>query len=169
MNKPVKANPLSKTRALLSLEQFLPFRINHLGGRISCSLSHIYSQEFGISIPEWRILIWLNARETLTAKEICKLSNMDKAKVSRAVHRLADQDYLLRIRDEEDQRTVFLSLSEQGHQLLDKLIPRALNWESELVAGLSAQEYRDLFNIMLKLEQQLDRINACEEQPPAKS
>lgn len=153
---------LDHNRVLLRLEQFLPYRINNLAQRISCSLSHIYQEEFGISIPQWRILVWLNSQNEMTAREIGSYCQMDKVKVSRAVNQLATEGLINRRRNADDQREVILSLTDRGHLLLDELIPRALEWESTLVGSLSAKEYRDLFNIMQKLDKQLDKLNTCE-------
>lgn len=149
---------MSNQRPELDLTQFLPYRVNRLSERISASLSQIYSERFGISVPEWRVLAWLSQREVLTAKAICQRASMDKATVSRAVQRLEERGFLRRTPSEADQRVLVLNLTEAGEELLSRLLPRAHEWEARLLETLSAQEYRDLLNLLGKLERQLPRV-----------
>lgn len=144
-----------KINASLKLEQFLPYRFNQLAERISHSLSLIYSSEFGISISEWRILAMLGQKPSMTSSDISQRTKMDKAKVSRAVQKLEKQGYLLREKDEQDHRVSHLSLTNEGIELYNAIVPKALEWEGELVGSLSAQEYRDLHNLLNKLDQQI--------------
>ncbi|MCC5811097.1 MAG: MarR family transcriptional regulator [Ectothiorhodospiraceae bacterium] len=145
-------------RPELDLTQFLPYRLNHLADRISQGLSTIYSERFGITIPEWRVLAWISHREVLTAKQICDFTGMDKARVSRAVQGLEGRGLISRTPSDRDQRLQFLRLTGAGEALLSELIPAAHAWEADVVATLSAAEYRDLFNAIGKLERQLERI-----------
>ena len=41
----------------LELDSFLPYRLVSLSQRISQALSSIYREEFGVSVPEWRISV----------------------------------------------------------------------------------------------------------------
>lgn len=142
----------------LDLNQFLPYRLNSLADRISHALSRIYDQRFGINIAEWRVLAWLSHRDELTAKQVCELTRMDKARVSRAVQALEERELIRRTPSVSDQRVQQLHLTPAGEALLGNLIPEAHAWETELVSTLTASEYRDLFNTMSKLERQLERL-----------
>ncbi|MDR5906727.1 MarR family winged helix-turn-helix transcriptional regulator [Franzmannia qiaohouensis] len=142
----------------LQLEQFLPYRLAHLAERISQSLAQIYAREFELSIAEWRILAWLHQRSSLTASQICELTDMDKARVSRAVKSLGERELLARQRTHRDQRSMRLSLTEAGQALMAEAIPLALAWEGELVDALSGAEYRDLFRLLNKLDARLDQL-----------
>ena len=82
---------------------------------------------------------------------------MDKVRVSRAIQSLEERELLIRSPSPDDQRIQVLSLSGPGQKLLAELIPQAQSWEAELVGVLTSGEYRDLFNIMGKLERQLER------------
>lgn len=142
----------------LDLDQFLPYRLNSLADRISQSLAQLYEECYQLNIAQWRVLAWLSHCDELTAKKVCDCTNMDEARVSRAIQALEERGLISRTPSPRDQRLHELRLTEAGHALLTKLIPDAQAWEAELVATLSAGEYRDLFNIMRKLERQLDRL-----------
>lgn len=142
----------------IDLNQFLPYRLNKLADRISDELERMYSQRYGLNVAQWRVLSWLSHCDDLTAKKICAYTNMDKARVSRAIQALEDRGLIKRSPSPHDQRVHDLHLTQDGGRLLEGLIPDAHSWESELVSTLSASEYRDLLNAMSKLERQLERI-----------
>ncbi len=142
----------------LDLNQFLPYRLNRLADRISDELERMYAQRYELNVAQWRVLAWLSHCDDLTAKKVCTYTNMDKARVSRAVQALVDRGLVSRTPSARDQRVHDLHLTRDGAELLARLIPEAQDWEAELVATLSAGEYRDLLNAMGKLERQLERI-----------
>ena len=152
------------SRTELELPRFLPYRLNNLGGRISQALAVIYRRRFGISIPEWRILVWLNERPVLTAKQLTGLTQMDKVRVSRSVRAMESRGLIHRQQHKEDQRQQLLRLTDDGRALLAELIPATRRWEAELAATLSEDEHEALLASLDKLEERLERLVAEEEE-----
>ncbi|SEG12554.1 MarR family winged helix-turn-helix transcriptional regulator [Oceanospirillum linum] len=139
----------------LQLEQYLPYRFNQLADQISSNLTAVYSSEFGVSLSEWRILALLGQQATMISTDISHRTKMDKAKVSRAVHKLGQEGCLHRERDEQDHRVSHLSLTQAGIKLYNSIIPKALEWESRLVATLAEEERVLLHRLMNKLDSQM--------------
>ena len=139
----------------VQLNQFVPYRMVHLASNISLALSKIYKQEFDITIPEWRVLAQLAEQQKLYSKDIGTITSMDKSKVSRAVKALENKDYLLRQTDKKDNRAAYLSLTIQGKTLYQKIAPKALQWERQLISILDTHEHKDLMNILDKLDKQV--------------
>lgn len=146
---------LSKDPSLI-LNQFLPFRLVNLAKRVSDTYSWVYSRDFGLTIPEWRILARLGEQPGLSSKFIGEITMMDKSKVSRGVKQLEDKGLLLKNKDQQDNRVYYLSLTEEGQKLYHAIVPSALSWEAELLKSLDVAEYRDLFRILEKLDQRLE-------------
>ena len=142
----------------LSLKQFLPYRCNNLAEQISVSLSRIYVDKFGINIAGWRILVTLAEYGELQAKEVARLTSMDKVRVSRGVATLMEQGLLARRVCGDDSRVTILSLNEAGKSLYRRIAPEALDWEQKLVAPLSKSEQQSLSRILDKLEIRLDEL-----------
>jgi DNA-binding MarR family transcriptional regulator len=142
----------------LSLKQFLPYRCNNLAKQISVSLSRIYVDKFGISIPGWRILVTLAEYGELQAKEVARLTSMDKVRVSRAVATLLEKDLLDRRVCSNDSRATILSLSAAGNKLYQRIAPEALAWERKLVEPLSKSEQHSLLRILDKLEGRISEL-----------
>lgn len=142
----------------LSLKQFLPYRCNSLAEQISVSLSRIYVDKFGITVAGWRILVTLAEYGELQAKEVARLTNMDKVRVSRAVATMLDNKLLERRVCDNDSRVTILTLNAAGKELYQRIAPEALAWEAELVAPLTKSEQRSLSQILDKLEGRLEQM-----------
>lgn len=149
---------MDKTQTDLQLKHFLPYRLNVLSKRISTTLSKIYTEEFDITIAEWRVLLWLRNEPHLSAKAICAYTYMDKTQVSRLINQLEKRNLIQRKTDKEDSRSFQLSLTHKGAELLNTLIPNAISWEDDLIKSLTASEYRNFLVIIDKLEAQLEKL-----------
>lgn len=154
MSEPTESTPKS-----LMLNQFIPYRMVNLARRMSEDLSRIYGgEDYGVSIPEWRILARLAEDQCLNSRDLGLITQMDKSKVSRGVKQLDERGYLIKQKDPQDNRATYLSLSPQGLALYQELAPQALDWESRLISALDASEYRDLMRILEKLDRQIDKM-----------
>ncbi len=143
----------------LRLRQFLPYRCNALAQQISVSLSRIYGERFGITVPEWRLLVTLAEYGELSAKQVAALTSMDKVRVSRAVSLMADKRLLARRPCRRDSRSQLLRLTRKGRALYARVAPEVLTWEEDLLQPLADNERRTLFALLDKLELRLDELS----------
>jgi DNA-binding MarR family transcriptional regulator len=128
-NATAKAAPTE--RPLLELQDFLPHRLNVLSSLVSQALTRVYDQ-YGIGIPEWRVLVSLGQFGVMTGKEIGARTHMHKTKVSRAVAQLEERKFLTRRANRDDLREAFLSLTPAGRAVYEELAPRALEFTERL-------------------------------------
>ncbi|WP_435100717.1 MarR family winged helix-turn-helix transcriptional regulator [Arhodomonas sp. AD133] len=143
---------------LLEIERFIPYRLAVLSDWVSRSLANTYQARFGISIPEWRILANLAREEPLSAGELSERTNMDKPRVSRALQRMVRSQLIRRETDANDQRVAVIRMSDRGRALYEQIAPLALDWEQELLSGLTDDERRDLNRLLDRLREQIERI-----------
>ncbi|NRB15955.1 MAG: MarR family transcriptional regulator [Rhizobiales bacterium] len=122
------------------LERYLPYRFAVLANRLSADLAKNYKVKYGISRPEWRVLLNVGYTEDLSIRDIEKRVGLEKSIVSRAVSKLEKKGYLTKKIDIRDRRLLKLALTEQGGELLSKLIPIAEAFQSELNKFLGDQE-----------------------------
>lgn len=146
----------SASRTDLRLSSFLPYVLNNLAERVSAGLSSIYVHEYQLSIPEWRVIANLAEHHTLNARQIVDFTTMEKSKVSRAVSNLSARGLVSQQRAEGDSRAKDLTLTAAGKALYQSIVPRVLDWERELLAGMSPGEYRDLLHLLDKLGARLE-------------
>ena len=56
----------------LLLARFLPYRLSVLANRASSTLAGQYSQRFGLSIPQWRVIAVLANEPGISAVEVAE-------------------------------------------------------------------------------------------------
>jgi DNA-binding MarR family transcriptional regulator len=124
--------------ARLSLERFLPYRLNRVAAKVSRAFREVYGPHHDLTVPEWRVLATLGQFETMAAKAIGAHSSMHKTKVSRAVYALETRRWLRRRESAEDRREELLSLTTAGRAAYEEIVPRALAFEASLSERLGA-------------------------------
>ena len=137
--------------APLVLAGFLPYRVSIAAERISRAFAARYEAEFGLSIPEWRVMAVLGERAPRSTQEVIETTEMDRVKVSRAVIRLAGKALLVRRPHPQDQRAQILRLSRRGLDVYRRIVPLAHAMQAELAAALTPAELRALDSILPKL------------------
>jgi DNA-binding MarR family transcriptional regulator len=133
---PKTAAARTATEPALTLEDFLPHRLNVLSSLVSQALTQVYGQH-GIGIPEWRVLVSLGQFGVMTGKAIGARTHMHKTKVSRAVAELERRKFLARRTNRADLREAFLSLTPAGRAVYEELAPRALEFTARLSQAVS--------------------------------
>jgi DNA-binding MarR family transcriptional regulator len=132
----------------LDLERFVPYRLSVLSNRVSNAIARQYSERFGLSIPEWRVMAVLGGAPDLSASEVARATEMDKVQVSRAVASLMQAKRVQRQTDSADARVTRLSLTSKGRAIYDEIAPAALALEAQFLDALSPEE-RVAFDILL--------------------
>ncbi len=135
----------------LVLAQFLPYRFSVVAERMSQVFASRYEREFGLSIPEWRVMAVLGERSPRSTQQVIEATEMDRVKVSRAVIRLADKALVARKLHPDDQRAHLLSLTRRGLGMYHQIVPLARSLQAELATALKPEELRALDRILVKL------------------
>lgn len=135
----------------LALDAFLPYRLAVLAHAVSRAFARRYEAEFGLSIPEWRVMALLGASPGLTASEVAAATPMDKVAVSRAVKSLAAAGRLAAAEDRADARRQRLHLTEEGLAVYRRIVPLARDLEARLTANLSPGDRGALSDLLHRL------------------
>ena len=142
-------------RSELHMDSFLPSLIRNLSEGMALNMSRSITGPFRLTMTEWRIMLQLAEHEALSASDIVDYSAMEKSNVSRAVKYLESRDLVTRLAAKGDLRVKQLTMTETGRKRYQALVPRVLDWEKELIAGLEVSEYRDLLYLLDKLTRRL--------------
>lgn len=135
----------------LKLENFMPYRLSVLSNTVSTTVARAYDKRFKVSIPEWRVIAILGRFPGLSAVEVAERTMLDKVAVSRAVTKLIKKGRVDREFADADRRRSILHLSEDGKKLHDEIAELALNFERDLLEGLSPDELDQLNSLMERL------------------
>lgn len=133
----------------LILENFMPYRLSVLSNTVSTTVARAYDKRFNVSIPEWRVIAVLGRFPGLSAVEVAERTLMDKVAVSRAVTKLIKHGRIDREFADADKRRSILNLSEDGKKLHDEIATLALEFERDLLEGLTAEQL-ELFDVILE-------------------
>lgn len=135
----------------LILERFMPYRLARLSSTVSTAVAREYAKQFGLSIPEWRVIAILGRHPGLSAVEVAEQTFLDKVAVSRAVSKLLKAGRLDREFADADRRRSILNLSEKGREVHDGVAALALEFERQLLDGLDDTEIERFDKVMDRL------------------
>ncbi len=142
----------------LILDQYLPYRMAVIAHLMSTGFSKRYSVEYDLSIAEWRVMANLGHLEPQSGHEIGAHSHLDKVQVSRGVARLEKKGWIQREGDKVDRRRNLLTLTPQGREVFKRLGRMALDFEDDVSASLSTEEYAALDRILRKLNKRAESL-----------
>jgi DNA-binding MarR family transcriptional regulator len=142
--------PKSSKRKL-RLQDYLPYRLSVAANAVSQLIARAYEDEFGLKVPQWRLIAVLADEGPLTPQELCERTLMDKVTVTRAAQELLKSRLVKRQPNANDGRSHRLVLTSSGENLYGEVAPVALEYEAKLLAGIDPQQIEDL-------EQQLRRL-----------
>lgn len=142
----------------VKLDDFLPYQLSTSSNAVSDLIASEYKSQFGLKIPEWRVMAVLGSRGASTQRHLVEATLMDKVTVNRAVKTLVDRALLRRSPNDADGRSHHLMLSDTGRDLYDQIMPAAEAMEKKIMAVLSVEELDQLSGLLAKIKQSADTI-----------
>ena len=134
-----------------SLAEFMPYRLSVTSNAVSDLIAGEYRAQFGLKIPEWRIMAVLGDAGALTQRQLVAATLMDKVAVNRACKVLEMRDLVARIPNARDGRSHHLELTAQGRTMHGQIMPLAVDMYEKVFACLSERETDKLRSILDKL------------------
>jgi DNA-binding MarR family transcriptional regulator len=123
----------------LTLDTYLPYRLSVTSNKISALIARTYEARFGLTIPQWRLLIVLSEGEGLSQKEVVARTAMDKVTISRAVSSMVARGLVARKDADTDRRHDELKLSPLGEDIVAEVTPLAVALEAKLIAAIGPE------------------------------
>lgn len=121
------------------LSTFLPYQLAVVSSRVSKQFAERYRAEFGLTIPEWRVLAHLAQSDQVSVREVQARVDMDKSKISRAAARLEASGLIEKRANPDDRRLLDMRLTDAGRALFARIVPIANAYQAEILAQLSAE------------------------------
>lgn len=139
---------------MIELERFLPYRLNRLASKISARTRREYRKLYDLTVPEWRVLAALAAKDAMTATAIGEYGFMHKTKVSRAIAALEARRWLKRSVKDANRREEFISLTTHGEQAFAEISTALKAFENQILEKLEYSQ-DDLLGMIAKIEKAL--------------
>ncbi len=143
----------------LVLDTYLPYRLSVASNKVSGLIARAYEKRFGLTIPQWRIMVTLAGGVSLSQKGLVERTAMDKVTISRAVGVLVNRGYLIKSENLPDKRSDLLSLCETGHEVVEAVSPLAQSIEAALKGAIGQENAIFLDKMLRELEAQVDLLS----------
>jgi DNA-binding MarR family transcriptional regulator len=101
----------------------------------------------------------LGASPAITAQQVCEITAIDKAAVSRSLQRLAKLNFVAFNTIRSDSRAKTIELSSRGREVHDVVIQMALEREEILLSVLTGEEKKHLIRSLQKLRSNVPNVN----------
>jgi DNA-binding MarR family transcriptional regulator len=122
------------------IADYLPFQMSVIAGRVFQRVMN----DAGMQVPEWRIMMTLPANQPCSSHDLCILTAMDAARVSRAQRRLEELEMISVVRDKSDRRRLVVRLSAKGTAEVRRLRTAAREAEADLLDHLGPEDRAQL-------------------------
>lgn len=136
----------------MDLDDFVPYRLSIASNAVSLAIARAYEARFELKMVEWRVMAVLAHTGGLTQQELVGRTKMDKVTVSRAAQVLEGRGLVRRDPNEDDARSLRLSLTPAGKKLHARVMPAAIALETQILAELSAAEIKALKSVLRRIE-----------------
>lgn len=128
--------------------------VGFLIGRTQRPLKNLFMQrlkKFGITPEQWLLMAHLSATDSITATALSELSMKDKPYTTRLLDGLEAKGYICRHENPDDKRSVVISLTSQGSDLKQYIIPILIQVDNEVIRHMSEEEVLLLRKLLNKL------------------
>jgi DNA-binding MarR family transcriptional regulator len=149
-----------------SVINLLSSRMLKLSNTLGLYASRRYREEFGLTLPEWRVLSIVASGEPTTAREISRSLATDKGWVGLSAESLRRRGYVSASPDERDGRRTLLTLTEEGRRKHDAILAVSQWRQRRLLASLPDGAAGILIECLDRLQVEADRM--LEETEPRK-
>jgi len=119
---------------------------------------------FGLAEAEFRVLTTLFSQPEGVAhpSDLCARTSHSPANMSRISDALVSRDLITRVLSAHDRRRMVLRITEQGEELVRRLLPLLFAPLREMLEDFSDEEQQQLIAQLKRLGMKLDQVTAAE-------
>jgi DNA-binding MarR family transcriptional regulator len=105
-------------------------------------------RRFELDYPRWRVMAVLNQHPGCSMQQLAEHTGVDRTSLAHTVALMARQGVLTRRARKDDRRSIVLTLTPRGCNLLGRILPTVLAHSSQALSGFTATEVRTLFALL---------------------
>lgn len=133
-----------------NLDDSLGFILNRSNTRMKNDLLHRF-KEYDVTPEQWAVLNRLWEKEGLSPKELAELTSKDLPTTVRILSKLEKKGLITRRVNPEDSRAYLISLTSEGRELRDKLIPLAFEALDKAFKGIDKKQIEEVKIVLNKI------------------
>jgi DNA-binding MarR family transcriptional regulator len=111
----------------------------------------------GLTVPKWRVLFLLWERGSCPFATCMELASIGAPTFSRLTAKMERERLIVRTRVPEDTRTLELTITAKGRELVESLMPVAISSEKMYLDGVTAAERTALLSALGKIYRNVSR------------
>jgi DNA-binding MarR family transcriptional regulator len=142
---------LDEDGAGLSVDDFLTTTVHLTANALRRTITQPYAEQFGLTMPEWRMLSVLAHARELPFGELVLRSATDKGQVSRTLRTMGERG-LVATRSEAA-RKVTCTITEAGMQVYERVMPVARRRQAEMIRQMTPLERRAVYAALRRLRE----------------
>lgn len=147
-------------KRLPSFRSFPSYRLHLLSSLSEQHAESVYRQRHGLKLIECRVIGVTGGYGEVTLKELCRDAHLEKSFASRLINRLAARGLLEKTGSEQDQRSIRITLTEEGRRVHGATYATARELNETWVAALSPTERDLLLPLLARLTDQVRAMAA---------
>jgi MarR family transcriptional regulator, organic hydroperoxide resistance regulator len=136
------------------LDDFIPYRLYRATTKLNAKLLSRL-RALRINPARWRVLSVLKAYGPLSIGEIAEATLSEQPTVSRVVAQLEKEERVVRRLSAEDSRVAEISLTKQGVDAFNQIVPTALKHQELAFRDVSQKDIAALMTLLNKIESNL--------------
>ncbi len=133
------------------MKRLLPYLLARAAETVSEDLALIYGETFGLTRPEWRILVALNRAGPALSRDLAPLTALDKVQISRGVARLSEKQLIEKQLVPTDGRARLLNPTPKGQDLYQQVMPQVEARVATLFGDLTSDQQEELRETLQRL------------------
>jgi DNA-binding MarR family transcriptional regulator len=145
-----------------SVDELLNYRLARLLSATSAAGIRLLEGRFGVTRREWGLLGLLAVGGPMSPSALAARAGLDRAKVSLSLNGLAEKGLTRRSSVRGDARRVSVALTEQGRAVYEEAFPPLAAIHKAVLTALTANEIRFLDDVLMRLAESAQRLNASE-------
>lgn len=140
----------------LGHDTFMPYVLNQATAALNADFQLVL-REHGMTLLHWRVLAFLCETDGLGVSALGRMTGVDQATLSRALMVMEKAGFVLRQPNPQDQRMVVITLTQQGKQQFDLVLPLAWGIYTRAVRGLTQKEQQTLHYLLNRIRDNMER------------
>lgn len=130
--------------------------LRYISGLIKQKGREILSN-YTITPPQFIALQWLHELGDMTIGDLSNKMYLAFSTTTDLVDRMEKNKLVVRIRDDQDRRVVFIHLLEEGERIIEEVIEKRQDYLQDILTEFDLKEVQNLSDYLLRLHLQMEQ------------
>ena len=111
---------------------------------------------FGIGSGQIMFLMQLYKKDGISQEELSENLSIDKGTTCRAIKKLEEEEFLIKVKDEKDKRSNKIYLSDKAKNIREDIFNILDDWNKQITRSLAKEEVKMLEDLLEKVSKNIN-------------